>query len=106
MEELKVRRVKSPEFKISIPKQCIEFRSILTVKGEKKRSCYGLRKLKGFHFQILFIILSTNCIFDSGSYRGDQEYTRELVEIDWPLEKEVLCFYPLLEQGIRRSPRD
>ena len=32
---LKVQQVKSPEFKISIPKQCIEFRSILSKRREK-----------------------------------------------------------------------
>ena len=32
---LKARRVKSPEFKISIPKQCIEFRSILCKRREE-----------------------------------------------------------------------
>ena len=32
---LKVRRVKSPEFKVSIPKQRIEFRSILSKRREE-----------------------------------------------------------------------
>ena len=32
---LKVRRVKSPECKISIPKQCIKFRSILSKRREE-----------------------------------------------------------------------
>ena len=32
---LTVRRVKSTEFKISIPKQCIEFRSILSKRREE-----------------------------------------------------------------------
>ena len=32
---LKVWRLKSPEFKISIPKQCIDFRSILSKRREE-----------------------------------------------------------------------